>query len=221
MAKRKPPRADLPPWVIRLNNWMTEKDWLAADLIRELGGGKWEARVYGYLRGRGAESPSAEIFDALAKPFGRKGVELEHGQQVIVTRTRQVPLIPMNETGTLIPARKIPEMWSGNVEEVSDSSLSDQVFTTIAEDNACAPTINAGDKLIVDLEAPFKPGDFILAVVAKRDNNVVCRKFRPLSTDDETRFALISTNDDFPPFEVGGAQEGAVIGRVMEVRKKL
>jgi len=220
VAKRKPPRADLPAWVITLNNWLADKEWLAADLIRQMGEDEWKERVYSYLRGR-VKDPSPAVFDALAKPFGRTGRELELGKQASGLQTRRGPLIPLNETGTLLPARKTPNMWSGETVDISDSSLSDQVFATIAEDNACAPKIEVGDELIVDLKASWGPGDYVLAVVAKRDNNVVCRKFRPLSTEDETVFKLVGTNVDYPPFEVRGPNDGAVIGRVVQVRKRL
>lgn len=220
MAKRKPPRADLWPWVITLNQWIADKNWSGADFIRELGEKEWKERVYKYLRGD-VEDPGIDVYDALAKPFGRTGLDLELGRLANVTNLGRIPLIPMNETGTLLHARRSPEMWSGETVDVSESIYSDQLFATIAEDNACAPKIEAGDKLIVDLGAPCAPGDFILAVVAKRENSVVCRKFRPLSSEDDAIFRLVGTNEDFPPFEIRGPEDGAVIGRIIEVRKKL
>lgn len=220
MAKRKPPRADLWPWVVTLNRWIADKNWSGADFIRELGEKEWKERVYKYLRG-GVEDPGIDVFNALAKPFGRTGLDLELGRLANVTNSGQIPLIPMNETGTLASTRKTPEMWSGETVDVSESIFSDQLFATIAEDNSCAPKIEAGDKLIVDLGATLEPGDFILAIVAKRENGVVCRKFRPLSSDDEAAFRLVGTNEDFPPIDIHGPEDGSVIGRIVEVRKKL
>lgn len=198
----------------RLQMWLDDKGWSAAELIRRSGVDR--DSVYKYLDGK-VDNPRGNTFDRLAEPFDKTGLELRHGP-ISLGRNNAIPLLNANEVGTMAPSQSVGDVWGGVRMEVVSAELAENTFAFEVYDDACAPLLQAGDTAICENVSSATPGKFVVARVTGLDQGVV-RKYRPRNAVDNTKFALVATNEDYPDIEVTSENDGWIIGQVVRVMK--
>lgn len=128
--------------------------------------------------------------------------------------------------GQLDRQRKVPVLTDEQVQQgtgeadvwlTTDAQIGEGAFAMEVAGNSMSPEYLAGDKIIVDPAVPPIPGDY---VVAKVDNAIAFRKYRPRGHNDkgETYFELTPVNPDFPSMR-SDITEIQLLGTVIEHRK--
>lgn len=104
--------------------------------------------------------------------------------------------------------------------ELADQ-LSEQAFALKVADVSMEPDFKPGDTLIIDPKASIHPGDIVVAKLESEDQ-VTVRKYRARGQDEAGEvFELVPLNDDYPTNIVDKGHPGALIGKVIEHRRKL
>lgn len=98
------------------------------------------------------------------------------------------------------------------------AELAENTFSFRVYDDACAPKFEVGDIVICEEVRTATPGKFVIAKVNGFPEGLL-RRYRPLNAVDNSRFALIATNEDFPPIEVDTSHPGFIVGQVLKVIK--
>lgn len=201
-------------WSERLTEWTRTEGWTWAELARRTG--VPVDSIHKYRKG-GVAAPRGSIMDDLARPFGRTGKELHYGVER-ASGTAQIPLLGANEVGTMTPSQEINDVWGGVRMTVVSADLAENTFSFEVYDNACAPKFEKGDTVICEEVQNATPGKFVVARVEGLGYGVL-RRYRPRNAVDNSRFALIATNEDFPDIEVDAAHPGFIVGQVVKVIK--
>jgi SOS-response transcriptional repressor LexA len=200
-------------WPERLNRWLDEFGWSPAELVRKSGVNR--DNVYKYVSGA-VKNPRGEILERLASAFGRTEAELRYG--IATEPVRKIPLLTMNEVGTLSPLGSVKEWGGKTVPAATDTG--DGSFIVEVDDDGCAPVIGKGDQAICNPDAPPQPGRFVIARVEGLKVGIL-RKYRPLDALDSSKFQLVPVNQDFPVIEIGTGRSGEIIGLVVKVIKQV
>lgn len=106
-------------------------------------------------------------------------------------------------------------MSGGTVHVDADSNISDQGFAIRITDASMAPEFTVGDIVIIDPAAQVRPGDCVLAEVAGQAG-AVFREYRQRDGGAE----LSAQNPVFSSYRIGGSAGGAVIGPMVEHRRR-
>lgn len=177
-----------------------------------------ESSIYKYLKGR-TDAPRGDILERLARALQRTAVELRYGiEPDPLPQLKRIPLLSMNELGTVENMRGVLTNWQGPTVYVPAFPSSEFTFSAEVKDASCIPKIEPGDLIVVDIDAEPEPGDFVVAYVAALSKSV-CRRFRAMDHSSKMSFQLMATNGDYPTISINSAEEGQIIGRVRKVVK--
>lgn len=131
---------------------------------------------------------------------------------------RFIPVLAMTDV------HRAREMVSGTTTErtivvdgFNKSQTSACLFAVAVEDNSMQPEFNTGDLVVVDAELSVKPGDYVLAYLPLRKQNVL----RKYGEADGCVFQLLASNELWATVNVKQADEAVVIGVVVEHRRIL
>lgn len=205
-------------WAKRLRDWMDDAGVNVPELARL--SGVQEASLYKYLKGRTA-APRGKILADLAGAFGKTAAELMYGTNVASpVGVVNIPLLTLNELGTIQYEKVISESWGGRVVQVASADLTEAAFAVEITDSACSPKIDAGDIVIVEPMRTAEPGGFVAAFVDSMKTGVV-RKYRPRHAIRKDDFQLVSTNEDYPVIDVTPDNPGHILGKAVKVIKNL
>lgn len=197
---------------------MEQEGWSVTDLSAR--SGVPEDSLYKYLKGR-TVSPRGSILEKLSSPFGKTALELQYGvEENAMQAARKIPLLGQNEIGTIRNRSSLFANWRGRVVHVHGDGLGNDVFAVEVPHAANAPTIGAGDVVIIDPAASIQPGVFVMAFVDELGQGV-CRRYRPHHATDASSFTLVAINEDFPQITVSDDNPGHIIGRAVQVIKAL
>ena len=96
-----------------------------------------------------------------------------------------------------------------------NSKIGDLAFALRVADSSLAPNYTPGDTLIFDPAIKPKPGDLVVAKLAK-DADVIIRKYRPR---DKQVIELTPLNDDWPNVQIDNDKIGKIIACFFQGRK--
>lgn len=103
------------------------------------------------------------------------------------------------------------------VDGFNKSQRSEFLFAVTIEDNSMQPEFNAGDLVIVDVELMAKPGDYVLAHLPEKKQNVL----RKYGEADGCLFQLLASNELWATVNVKQVGDAQVIGVWVEHRRFL
>lgn len=104
----------------------------------------------------------------------------------------------------------------------TEKEVSSSAFGLIIEGDSMSPQFQAGDKIIVDPSVQPKPGDYVVAKLAAREE-ATFKKYRPRGfSDDGTEIIeLAPLNSDWPTLYIDKNNPGQIVGTVIEHRRFL
>ena len=155
---------------------------------------------------RGHLKKVADYFDVTSR-------ELVYG--IIEARLKDVPLLGISKLGTLKRGQSPHVVGDPASRAQAPFSLGDQAFAVVLEDDACAPEFPAGSIIFCDPDTPYRPNDFVLAVIEKLQR-AVFRRYERDSETDLSRFTLRATKVGHPPISVPADGPGFIIGRAVK-----
>jgi SOS-response transcriptional repressor LexA len=140
--------------------------------------------------------------------------------------TRRIPVISYIQAGE--PREVVDDYAAGDgfetlgVDPDLAARLGPHAFGLRVEGESMLPEFRPGDYVIVDPDAPVRPGDMVVAKL-ERDNAATLKKYRSRGVDaeDQPVFELVPLNDDYPTVTVSGANPGRLVGPVVEHRRRL
>lgn len=171
--------------------------------------------VYGYLKGQ-VLNPRGSVMVRLAAAVGTTEGYLRlgsAGSQII--DLRKIPLLTMNEIGTLKPDQSIFDVWDGVALVAVPVDVPEGSFGVLLDDDSGAPEFAKSDVIICHTKAERTPGRFVIAVVEGMQRAFFGR-YRPSSIHDATCFQLVPTNTNYPTIDIGGAVAGHVVARALK-----
>ena len=154
-----------------------------------------------------------------AAPYG----SIPGAQPVSVRRIPVISYIQAGEPREVVDAYA---MGSGfetvGVSADTADALGPHAFGLRIEGDSMAPEFKAGDYVIVDPDAPVRPGDIVVAKL-DRENAATLKKYRSRGEDAAGYpvFELVPLNDDYPTLTVDSTNPGRLIGPVVEHHRKL
>jgi SOS-response transcriptional repressor LexA len=177
--------------------------------------------VYKYLQagrrgGQGTTNPHKDTVKRLADVLGTTEQHLRFGNaEPPVVGLKKVPLLRMNEMGTLKKGQDVREVWDGASYVAAPSSVSNQAFGIEVTDVANESRVHLGDIIILEPTADPQPGNFVVAVV-EGHKHALLRRYRALDPLDPTVFMLMAENPDFPAVTVDSDHPGFVVGKAVK-----
>lgn len=208
-------------WANTLNAWLEAAGWTVAEYARRVNADKSlpevsVASIRKYLDGL-VNNPRGDILDRLAMPFGKTRIELEYNVQIENTaKVSKIPLLTMNEIGTLKTDSGISRDWGGRSVSAYSNDVSEGWFGVIVADDACAPAVRRGDTVWCDPEADLEPGALVVASV-KGLSVGVCRRYRKTDALAPDAFRLVALNADYPDIENSADKPVTIHGRVVRI----
>lgn len=205
-------------WADRLKAWMEAADLRVPELAKR--SGVSEESLYKYLRGRTA-APRGDAVSKIAAVFSKTAPELLFGENILKTkRLFKVPYLPLANVPDLYSLKIELAKWQGDTIAVPYAVEGSEVFAVSVNDAACAPSVNKGDIVVVDLGVEPQPGDYVVAFVPNL-GVAVLRRYRQLDAIDRQSFALVSDNQDFPSIATSEGNVVELIGRAVGLFKHL
>jgi SOS-response transcriptional repressor LexA len=139
---------------------------------------------------------------------------------------RRVPVISYIQAGT--PREVVDAYAEGDGFETLgiDPDLADRLgphaFALRVEGESMVPDFRPGDYVLVDPDAPVRPGDIVVAKL-DRDQSATLKKYRSRGQDAEGHpvFELVPLNLDYATVTVDASSPGRIIGPVVEHRRRL
>jgi len=208
-------------WADRLSEWIEKKGWNVAEYARRVNShpnlpvvSVWLIRKY--IKGKVA-NPRGDMLDRLARPFGKTAIELQYGVQLDnLAKAVTIPLLNMNEVGTLNHDGDIGRAAGGRSVSVYSDDVVSNWFGVIVADDACAPKFSKGDTVWCDPSADIEPGSLVVASI-KGLSLGVCRRFRQINATDPQAFKLVALNPDFPDIENSADNPVLIHGRIVRI----
>jgi len=138
-----------------------------------------------------------------------------------------------------VPTRKIPKISyiaAGSFTEISDpyaegfgeewvsvddSDIGPRAFALEVEGESMLPDFKPGEVIIIDPDAPIKPGDYVAAKSIK-SGSATFKKYRPRGVDADgvEQIELVPLNEDHPTEYIGADRPGYLVGKmVRHIRK--
>ncbi|MGE8400852.1 MAG: LexA family protein [Delftia tsuruhatensis] len=143
-------------------------------------------------------------------------------QRQLPQGTRRYPLLGLQQAGG-----RSAEDAMGDADdehflgiEVASDNASPRAFFVRLEDNAMAPEIREGDRVLIDPALPPRPGDCVLATDSRQQ--AILRKYRVRGLDKAGAeiFELVPLNEDHPTL-CSDEQALQLRGTVVEHRRRL
>lgn len=212
-------------WHIRLQKMVADKGWTVPELARR--SGLSEASLYKYMRGD-VDKPRGNVMKKLADAFGVEPIWLEHGIDVPKATSQDIGayyslhIIKVLSVGDIERARgriDVASQAAEDAESVSVPNGGPRTFGIKVPDDSMAPLISHGDIVIVDPDKPALPGKIVLVLMGSESDRVLIRRFRALTGNGDAE--LRPENADFPTERIGKKKPGRVIGRVVNVIKRV
>jgi len=207
-------------WTVRLVELVEQSGMSPEELSAASGVGV--KSVYNYLAagrrgGEGTSNPQRDRLKRLAEALGTTEQYLRFGNaEPPVVGLKKVPLLRMNEIGTLKKGQSVRDVWDGASFVAAPASVSSDAFGIEVTDIANETRVHLGDVIIVEPSSgPHLPGKFVVAVVDGHDNALL-RRYRALDPLDASTFMLMAENPDFPAVTVDDAHQGFVVGRAVK-----
>lgn len=99
--------------------------------------------------------------------------------------------------------------------------LSDSAFALVVKGDSMLPDFREEDQVIVDPAVEAKPGNIVVAKI-ECDNSATLKKYRSRGSDTNGYpvFDLVPLNEDYPTLRVDSDNPGAIVGVVVEHRRK-
>jgi SOS-response transcriptional repressor LexA len=174
--------------------------------------------VYSYLNagregGRGTNNPQGDRLKRLAHALGTTEEYLRFGNaEPPVVGLKKVPLLRMNEIGTLRRGQSVRDVWDGTSIVSAPASVSNDAFGIEVTDIANETKVHLGDTLICEpVRGQILPGKYVVAVVEGYDSALL-RRYRAVDPLDSSKFQLLAENPDFPAVNVDDVHPGFVVG---------
>ena len=177
--------------------------------------------VYNYLNvgrqgGRGTQNPRGDTIKKLATALGTTEQYLRFkNAEPPVVGLKRVPLLRMNEIGTLKKGQEVRDVWDGVTFVAAPASVSNRAFGIEVTDIANESRIHIGDTILFEPTSDPQPGDFVVAVVDGH-RQALLRRFRAVDPLDSSTFLLMAENPDFPSVTVDAEHPGFVVGRAVK-----
>ncbi|WP_233094653.1 MULTISPECIES: S24 family peptidase [Delftia] len=142
-------------------------------------------------------------------------------QRQLPQGTRRYPLLGLQQTSCRSAQDAMDdaddEQFLGI--EVASDNASPRAFFVRLEDNAMAPEIREGDRVLIDPALPPRPGDCVLATDSRQQ--AILRKYRVRGLDKAGAeiFELVPLNEDHPTLS-SDEQALQLRGTVVEHRRR-
>ena len=172
--------------------------------------------VYKYFEagrngGRGVRNPHGDTVQRIAAALGLSEQELRFGNVVPPPGFKQIPLLRMNEIGTLTKGQSVLDAWDGVSTVSAPIDISENAIGVQIVDAANEPDFKPGEVVVVEPLIRPVPGRFVVAVVNGSDL-AVFRRYKETKWQDPSEFELIATNPLFPSVPVDGQHPGHIVG---------
>lgn len=212
-----------PHWTVTLVEVFKESGMTRKKLSEASGVGLKSVHSYiaaGENGGEGApDNPQGDTVERLARALGTTERYLRYKDaEPPVVGLKKVPLLSMNEIGTLTPGQTVHSVWDGKSIVSAPMTVSNKAFAVEVTDFANENRVHIGDVLIfepVETDVEPQPGSYVVAVVTGHKGALV-RRYRSIDPLDHTTFMLMAENADFPPVTVDAAHPGFVVGRAVK-----
>lgn len=202
-------------WNDRIKLWMRDEPgrMSVAELARRAEVNK--DALHKWLKG-GVDQPRGDALAKLAKVFNKTEAELRYGVEIENQASKsKIPLLSMNEIGTLDRATIKSDAWEGRSVNVATNDIGDGWIAVEIADESCVPVIQKGDIVYCDPDADIEPGNFVIAKLSGLEHGV-CRRYRATDALDKRCFKLVALNEDYPEIESTPEHEIVLIARVMK-----
>ena len=139
---------------------------------------------------------------------------------------RRIPVISYIQAGEPREVVDAYAMGGGfemlGVSAETAAALGPHAFGLRVEGDSMAPDFKPGDYVVVDPDAPVRPGDIVVAKL-DRQNSATLKKYRSRGEDAAGYpvFELVPLNDDYATLTVDSTNPGRLIAPVVEHHRKL
>lgn len=204
-------------WTVTLVE-LAEEQKMDAQALSEASGVGLKS-VYSYLAagkrgGAGVGNPQRDTLAKLADALHTTERYLRYKDaEPPAVGLKKVPLLRMNEIGTLTQGQDVRDKWDGLSVAPAPMTVSDKAFGIEVTDIANEPRVHLGDTIILEPESEPDPGNYVVAVVG---GLALLRRYRALDPFDRSSFVLMAENADFPPVTVDADHPGFVVGRAVK-----
>lgn len=179
--------------------------------------------VYNYLAagrkgGTGTDKPQGDTIERLARALNTTERYLRYKDaEPPVVGLKKVPLLRMNEIGTLRKDQDVHQVWDGKSIVSAPMTVSNDAFAIEVTDIANETRVHIGDIVILEpiADVPPEPGKYVVAVV-EGHKNALLRRYRATDPLDSSSFMLMAENLDFPPVRVDPEHPGFVVGTAVK-----
>lgn len=137
---------------------------------------------------------------------------------------RKVPVIDYCEAGR---PREVVDAYAagGGFDEVAIYEAQEcgaYAFALRISGDSMAPLIQHGDTVIVDPDAPIRPGDTVVAKMA-RDETATVKRYRERGRDQQGNLIieLVPNNPDYASIVIDSENPGELVGRVTILQKHM
>ena len=191
----------------------------------------WESQSRISMYERDVRQPSHRDLTLLAKILGVSVEWLLTGKEPKATPAehidvRQLPVINYIQAGN--PREIVDAYEAGDgfdtigVDPSLAKKLGHHAFALLVDGESMLPDFRPGDIVVIDPDAPVRPGDIVVAKLHK-DQAATIKKYRSRGEDEEGTpvFELVPLNNDYPTITVDAGNPGHLIGPVIEHRRKL
>lgn len=150
--------------------------------------------------------------DIKEKPLFLSGL-----QEAIVPN--EVPIISAQQVDMFSKQLLPSEAAEGFVS--AEGNVSRKSFCLVVTDSSMSPVFNENDRLICDMEAEIRPGDYVVAKLTGEIAAAV-RRYRVAAVDQSGPIIeLIPANPDYPTVTMSAGTPGTIYAKVVEHRRKL
>jgi hypothetical protein len=172
--------------------------------------------VYKYFEagrngGQGVRNPHGDTVQRIAAVLGLSEQGLRFGNINPPNGFKQIPLLHMNEIGTLTKGQSVLDAWDGVSTVSAPIDISENAIGVNIVDAANEPDFKPGDMVVVEPLISPVPGRFVVAVV-NGSESAVFRKYKETRWQDSSVFELIATNPLFPSVPVDEQHPGHIVG---------
>lgn len=210
-------------WTVTLVEVFKESGMSRKRLSEESGVGLKSVHSYiaaGENGGQGApDNPQGDTIERLARALGTTERYLRYKDaEPPVVGLKKVPLLSMNEIGTLKRDQDVRQVWDGKSIVSAPMTVSNKAFAVEVTDIANETRVHLGDVVIFepleDDDEP-QPGSYVVAVV-QGHRGALLRRYRAIDPLDKSTFMLMAENTDFAPVKVDEAHPGFIVGRAVK-----
>lgn len=210
-------------WAGRLNQLRKDRGWSVAEYYRRVNDMFPNhpislPAIRKYLKGK-VDKPRGDVLQRLGAPFGKDEIFLRHEIDVQnIAKKSKIPLLTMNELGTLDPTSIRNPAWEGEFVDAEATDVEKGLVAVKLNDDSCIPEIRRGSTVFCELvdDGIVEPGSLVVAKVSGLAEGV-CRKYRATDARSRDRFKLIAINPDYPDIEASPEAPVLIFGKVVRV----